>query len=237
MKPEPPITYPMRINKYLALKGFATRREADKLVELGTVYINNKKAKLGQKVYFGDAVELRRDERAAYRYVAYYKPRGNVTHSAKLGEGDVAESFKSEGLFPVGRLDKESEGLIILTNDGRVTERLLSPDRDHIKQYVVNTQERIRSGIPGILAKGMDTHLYGVLKPAKAEIIDTHVLTIDLSEGKKHQIRVMLDELHLTVKRLKRVKILNIKLGSLKPGAQREIQGEELKKFLSHLEL
>ncbi|MEN9852583.1 MAG: pseudouridylate synthase specific to ribosomal small subunit, rRNA pseudouridine2604 synthase [Candidatus Parcubacteria bacterium] len=236
MKQEP-ITYPMRINKYLSLKGFATRREADTLIGLGVVFINNKKAVLGQRVNFGDAVEVRRDSSAAYRYVAYYKPRGSITHSAQMGEDDVAGSFKNEGLFPVGRLDKDSEGLLILTNDGRITSRLLSPESDHIKQYVVTTQEKIRSGIPGILSKGMDTHLYGALKPAHAELIGDNVMTIDLSEGKKHQIRIMLDELHLTVKRLKRVKILNIKLGTLKSGQQREIQGEELKKFLSLLGL
>lgn len=229
------ITYPMRINKYLALKGFATRREADRLVEQGVVYINNKKAVLGQQVNFGDAVEMRGDSRADYKYVAYYKPRGAVTHSAMHGEGDVADEFSKLGLFPIGRLDKESEGLLILTNDGRITERLLSPDNDHTKEYVVTTQEKIRAGIPGILSKGMDTHLYGVLKPAKAKIIDDCVLQIDLVEGKKHQIRIMLDELHLTVRKLKRNKIMNIKLGTLRPGQQREILGRELEIFLAEL--
>lgn len=234
---EQKITYPMRINKYLALKGFATRREADKLIEMGVIFINNKKAGLGQKVEFGDQVEIRQDSKASYRYVAYYKPRGAVTHSAKGGEPDVAESFSTVGLFPIGRLDKESEGLLILTNDGRVTERLLSPENEHVKEYVVTTQEKIRAGIPGILGKGMDTHLYGVLKPARAKILDDHVMQIDLVEGKKHQIRVMLDELHLTVRKLKRNKIMNIKLGILRPGQQREILGRELEIFLSALGL
>ena len=234
---ETKITYPMRVNKYLALKGFATRREADRLVEMGVVFINEKKAVLGQQVAFGDKVELRQDKRADYRYVAYYKPRGSVTHSAKHGEGDVAEEFSTSGLFPVGRLDKESEGLLILTNDGRVTERLLSPDSEHIKEYVVTTQEKIRAGIPGILSKGMDTHIYGRLKPAQAKLLDDHVMQIDLVEGKKHQIRIMLDELHLTVRKLKRNKIMNIKLATLKPGQQREILGRELEVFLSLLGL
>jgi pseudouridine synthase len=229
--------YPMRINKYLALKGFATRREADKLIELGVIFVNNKKATIGQKIAFGDQVEIRQDTRAAYRYVAYYKPRGAVTHSAKYGESDVAEDFSSTGLFPIGRLDKESEGLLILTNDGRLTERLLSPENEHTKEYVVTTQEKIRAGIPGILAKGMHTHLYGELKPARAKLLDDHVMQIDLVEGKRHQIRVMLDELHLTVRKLKRNKIMNIKLGNLKPGGQREILGKEFEIFLSSLGL
>lgn len=232
-----PITYPMRINKYLALKGFATRREADNLITLGVVTINGKKAKLGDKVAFGDDVQLTGETGQKYRYVAYHKPRGTISHSAQFGEEDVADKFKTEGLFPVGRLDKESEGLLILTNDGRVTERLLSPEHEHVKEYVITTQERIRAGIPGILEKGMHTHLYGDLKPAKAKILDDHIMTIDLVEGKKHQIRIMLDELHLTVRKLKRTKIMNIKLGRLKPGQHREIVGKELTDFLSELGL
>lgn len=227
------IEYPIRINKYIALKGYATRREGDKLVEIGVVFINNKKAKIGQKVNFGDTVEIKSEGRQNYRYLAYYKPRGVVTHSAHNGENEVTQTFKDEGLFPIGRLDKESEGLLIITNDGRVTERLLSPEKDHDKEYVVTTQEKIRSGIPGILEKGMDTHIYGKLKPAAAKLVGDNTLTIVLTEGKKHQIRIMLDELHLTVKKLKRTRVCNVKLARLKPGQSREIVGAELDSFLS----
>jgi 23S rRNA pseudouridine2604 synthase len=230
------IIYPVRINKYIALKGFATRREADKMVEQGFVTINGVKAQIGQKVNSGDTVSIG-DSQKKHKYVAYYKPRGFVTHSAQYGEKDVAKSFKDEGLFPIGRLDKESEGLLIMTNDGRVTERLLSPEQHHTKEYVVTTAERIRAGIPGILAKGMDTHVFGKLSPANARIIADNTILIELTEGKKHQVRVMLDELHLTVKKLKRTKILNIKLGTMRPGNSREIVGDELAKFLAALEL
>ena len=124
--------FPMRINKYLALKGFATRRDADVLVEKKKVYINGSLAALGDKVHETDTVEVRGQARPrAYAYIAFHKPVGMDTHREATSTSNVLDSLPSDlkrlSLFPVGRLDKASSGLLILTNDGRITDRLLNP--------------------------------------------------------------------------------------------------------------
>jgi len=122
-KPE----YPMRINKYLASKRYCTRREADEIIEKGKVLINGKRAALGDKVSEKDVVEVKFRQKK-YRYFAYNKPRGIITHSPQGEEEDIAMKVPLEGVFPVGRLDKDSYGLIILTDDGRITDKLLNPE-------------------------------------------------------------------------------------------------------------
>src|SRR3569832_1762066 len=118
--------FPMRINKYLAGKGYSTRKDADRLIERGLVRINGVRAVLGQKVQAGDKVEVDYKPRT-FRYIAYHKPLGVVSHSPQYGEEDAAKSVGAPGVFPVGRLDTRSHGLLLLTDDARVTDRLLSP--------------------------------------------------------------------------------------------------------------
>src|SRR6185369_10309848 len=131
-------TFPMRINKYLAHKNLCTRREADTLITTGKVLLNGRPAVLGDKVQETDVVKvLFRTKK--YRYFAYNKPRGIITHSPGEGEKDIKQSIPLSGVFPIGRLDKDSEGLIVLTDDGRITDKLLNPDYDHEKEYVVTT--------------------------------------------------------------------------------------------------
>ncbi|OYV28079.1 MAG: hypothetical protein B7W98_00320, partial [Parcubacteria group bacterium 20-58-5] len=133
--------YPMRINKYLAHEGISTRRGADELIARKKVLINGRVAVIGEKVNEGDTVELRGKSSAKkFVYYAYHKPVGVITHSPQLGEKDIKQSVAlPKDVFPVGRLDKDSSGLIILTNDGRVTDRLLAPGYDHDKEYRVRT--------------------------------------------------------------------------------------------------
>ncbi|MFC1802231.1 S4 domain-containing protein, partial [Patescibacteria group bacterium] len=123
------IEYPIRINRYLLLKNYSSRREADRLIEQGQVRINGKKAKIGQKVERGDKVTIGKSvkELASKRvYLAFNKPRGIVTHNPIKGQKSIENILKySTKVFPMGRLDKNSHGLIILTNDGRVTDKLL----------------------------------------------------------------------------------------------------------------
>lgn len=127
------LVFPMGLNRYLALKGYATRRAADDLIREGSVMVNGKVAVIAQKVHEGDIVEVkRRGPAPKYSYFAYHKPLGVVTHSPQEGEQGIreatAKSDLPKGVFPVGRLDKNSHGLIILTDDGRVTDRLLNPE-------------------------------------------------------------------------------------------------------------
>ncbi len=209
----------IRINKYLQALGLASRREADKLVENGLVFINGKRAKNGILVNEGDSVVVK-GERKQCQYLAYYKPRGLATQDL-VGKQSVIAEWKKKGLYPVGRLDKESEGLMILTNDGRLAREILSGNSKYEKEYAVIVKEPLRAGIPSIFKSGMQTKSLGKLLPAKAEIINRTTLRVILNEGKRHQIRIMLNDLRYTIVSLKRVRIGDIKLGALKPGQTR----------------
>jgi len=224
----------VRINKYLAQKGIATRRDADKIISAGKVLINGKKAVLGDKVSENDDVEVLGKSSKKMVYYAYNKPRGVVTHSPQNGEKDIAKSIELKNVFPIGRLDKDSEGLLILTNDGRITDRLLNPDYDHEKEYIVKTRTPIKQSHLGIMERGMD--LEGITtKPCIAKMVDEFSFKIILKEGKKHQIRRMCDALSIPIESLKRVRVMNIKLGTLKPNEYRELVGKELENFLDSL--
>jgi 23S rRNA pseudouridine2604 synthase len=218
--------YPIRLNKYLRDMGLASRRESDRLIESGHVLVNGKKAQLGTMVNEGDDVSVREGVMKEMIYLAYYKPWGIATQGLK-GQPSVINEWQPRGLFPVGRLDKESEGLLILTNDGRITSRLLGDEETFEKEYIVEVREKLRSGIPAIFEKGMQTDL-GQLLPAQAKILNDHRLNIILHEGKKHQIRVMLSELGYTVSLLRRVRIGNIRLGNLTPGQTRNLNKKEV---------
>lgn len=218
----------MRINKYLADKKISTRRGADELIKNRKVFINGKLAVLGSQVSEADKVEVRGIKKKEYKYFAYDKPVGIETASPK------------KDLFPIGRLDKNSHGLLILTDDGRITDALLNPKYFHEKEYVVKTSNKLRSSFKqkmeaGVNIEGKEDYL--LTQPCKVKIIDDFTFKIILTEGKKHQIRRMCSALFQEVADLKRERIMNIKLGNLKPGAVREIKGEELEVFQKSLGL
>src|SRR3989338_1479093 len=218
-------SYPMRINKYLALRKISTRRGADDLIVAKKVFINGKFAVLGSKVTETDKVEVKGGEQKKYKYFAYNKPIGVETDSPQ------------EDLFPLGRLDKNSHGLLILTNDGRITDQLLNPKYFHEKEYVVRTLNKLRSSFKqkmeaGVKIEGQENY---VTKKCKVKILSDFAFRIILTEGKKHQIRRMCSALFQEVADLKRERIMNIKLGNLKSGQMREIKGEELVNFLKSI--
>ena len=238
----------VRINKYLALKKIATRRGADELVKEKKVFINGKLAILGSKVNEQDKIEVKGAKLKEYLYFAYNKPIGIETSSPR------------EDLFPLGRLDKNSHGLLILTNDGRITDQLLNPKYFHEKEYIVRTLNKLRSSFKQKMEAGVNidpvrsrsprgdrsipvfgrTASNGVegytTKPCKVQILNDFTFRITLTEGKKHQIRRMCSALFQEVADLKRERITNIKLGNLKSNALREIKGEELVIFLRSLQ-
>ena len=216
----------MRINKYLAWKKISTRRGADELVNDRMVLINGKQAVLGSKVNEGDKVTVREEKDPAkikqYVYFAYNKPIGIETTSPK------------EGLFPLGRLDKASHGLLIVTNDGRITDQLLNPKYVHEKEYVVKTKEKLRSSFKAKMEAGVNIEGYKTQK-CQVKIMNDFTFRIILTEGKKHQIRRMCSALFQEVADLKRERIMNIKLGNAKPKSLREIKGLELSTFLNQV--
>lgn len=213
--------YPIRINKYLRDSGLASRREADKLVETGFVLVNGKQVKNGFMVNKDDKVVVK-DIDKKYQYIAYYKPKGLATQDL-INKKSVITEWKDKGLYPIGRLDKESEGLLLLTNDGRFAKQVLSEKTKYEKEYIVTVKETLRPGIVQIFQKGMETEALGKLLPVKTRIINKTTLRMILNEGKKHQIRVMLSDLYYNVISLKRVRIGNIKIGNLKPGEKKEL--------------
>lgn len=229
--PEKPL-YPMRINKYLAHKNVTTRRGADELIQKKKVFINNIVAVLGDKVNDGDVVEVKQSGKPTpLLYYAYYKPVGVITHSPQMGEKDVLESSNLKGVFPIGRLDKQSEGLLILTSDGRLTDKLLNPELDHEKEYVVTTTDNLRPSFKEYMEKGIRLDDY-TTKKCKVKIIGDKTFSIVLTEGKKHQIRRMCEVMHNQVRDLKRTRIMNVKLGKLASNGYRKIDGEELEILL-----
>lgn len=221
------------------MKSYSTRKGADDLIKDKKVFINGRLAVLGDKVKETDRVEVRGAKNAKdFIYLAYNKPKGIVTHSADGDAQDIADIFPDATVAPIGRLDKDSHGLIILSNDGRVTDRLLSPKYDHEKEYVVVTKQKLRASFKQKMEAGVK--IEGEDEPTKkcsVEILSEDKFKIVLTEGKKHQIRRMCVALFQEVKDLKRTRIMNIKLGQLKSNQHRKIEGDELKKFLKSLSL
>lgn len=233
--------FPMRINKYLADQKIASRREADTLISAGKVLVNGKKAVLGQQINEGDKVTLSGATKK-YQYLAYYKGRGVITHSPAEGEVDIAMRLKRDysltSVAPVGRLDKDSEGLIILSNDGRITGPLLDPESGHEKEYEVTVDKPVTGMFLKLMAIGVDIEGYRT-KPAvvKASARNQKKFNLTITEGKKHQIRRMCAALGYQIDTLKRVRVMNIVLGDIKANQYRKIAGEELKTLMKELGL
>jgi 23S rRNA pseudouridine2604 synthase len=230
--------YPMRLNKYLAHQGTASRREADTLIEKGLVLVNGKPATMGQKVERTDVVTLKGDTKEK-KYLAYYKGRGIITHSPGEGEVDIATRLKDDygitDVYPVGRLDKDSEGLLILTNDGRITGPLLDPEAAHEKEYEVTVDKPVNGFFLKQLEHGVNIEGYTTKKATATKMAHKLKFTLTITEGKKHQIRRMCAALGYQVQSLKRVRIANVVIGELKPNQYRILKGEELSAFLKEL--
>lgn len=234
--------FPMRLNKFLAVRGYATRRSADALIEERRVFVNGKIATLGQKIEESDLVEIKDLDTKKYRYILYYKPRGIVTHSPSDYETDIETQIRKDhkitGVFPVGRLDKESEGLILLTNDGRVTDKMLNPEIGHERTYEVTVDKRVTQTFLNGLSRGVNIEGYRT-KPATAEKSkkDEFTFTITLTEGKKHQIRRMCAYFGYQVRVLKRTHMHTLELKQLKSGAMYELKPKEARTLTQSLGL
>lgn len=227
------LSFPVRINKYLASRKHCTRRGADGLVADGKVRINGRVARVGELVHQGDEVEVRAQARA-YRYYAYHKPRGVITHSPQGDETAIEDEIPIRGVFPIGRLDKDSYGLIILTDDGRITDALLNPAHTHEKEYQVSTRDMLPPGFKRGMERGVDIGGYKT-KPCIVQVLGKRTFSIILTEGKKHQIRRMCGAFGMSAVELKRVRIMNVRLGALKAGELRPLKGAELSTFLDLL--
>ncbi|MCQ2543816.1 MAG: rRNA pseudouridine synthase [Lachnospiraceae bacterium] len=222
-----------RINKYIALCGICSRREADTLIEAKRVTINNQIAEPGSKVKDGDIVmldgkEVKPEEK---KVVAYYKPVGVTCTEADVHANvTLTEAFKyPTRLTYAGRLDEESEGLLLMTNDGDLIHCMMLGSNNHEKEYEVVVDKAIDPMIIDRMQKGLYLYDLEVMtKPCKVVSLSDKSFRITLTQGLNRQIRRMCFECGLDVVSLKRIRVCNIHLGDLKPNEYREIDGEEL---------
>jgi 23S rRNA pseudouridine2604 synthase len=227
----------MRLNQYIAACGVCSRREADRLIEAGEVLVDGVPARLGMNLRGDETVTVRGkvvQSQQTSVVVAWYKPVG-VTCTARDPHADktIADAFR----YPVrltyaGRLDRDSEGLLLMTNDGKLIDAMMRGANGHEKEYIVRLRSRISDGELHRLEKGIYLReLEKTTRPCRVERLGDRTFRIVLTQGLNRQIRRMCRALGHEVRTLKRTRIVNIELGALKPGQQRKIEGEELRQL------
>ena len=225
----------IRINKYLSENGYCSRREADRLIELGQVFINNKRAKLGDKVSENDDVRVHgRDKKKPPEkiYIMLNKPAGVIVTTDQSKKDNVIDFINiQERVFPVGRLDVKSEGLLLLTNDGVLANRLMHPKYEHEKEYVVLVDRPLDMKDIKRLQTGVDLD-DGITLPAKVRKMDDNRFAIILREGRNRQIRRMCEALGYNVEALTRTRILTLRMPSTYPvGNWRSLTESEIREL------
>ena len=226
----------INLNKFISSTGICSRREAEKLITSGRVTINGKPTQLGNRVFEGDLVKVDGKPLQAKPktiYIALNKPIGIVcTTDSKEKKNIVKFLNYPERLFPIGRLDKPSEGLIFLTNDGDIVNKILRAGNNHEKEYIVTVDKTITDRFVNRMGNGIPI-LGTVTHKCKVEKISDKVFKIILTQGLNRQIRRMCEYLDYKVTKLKRTRIMNVELGNLKTGEWRELSSEEMKKINS----
>lgn len=222
-----------RLNKFISETGICSRREADRLIEQGRVTVNGELAGMGIKVSTQDEVRVNNKPlraKPAPVYLVYNKPIGiTCTTDPEIPENIVdAVGYKKSRIFPIGRLDKPSCGLILLTNDGDIVNKILRAGNAHEKEYVVSMDKPITDDFVQRMGAGVPI-LDTVTKPCKVRKIGHKTINIILTQGLNRQIRRMAEYLGFSVTSLRRDRIMNIELGNLKPGQWRYVTPQELK--------
>lgn len=221
----------MRLNKFLAESGACSRREADALIAAGQVTVNGARAELGTQVGEGDDVRLngqRVSEKPAAIYIALNKPVGVTCTTDTRDPTNIIDYIgHAERIFPIGRLDKDSDGLILLTNNGDIVNDILRAANHHEKEYLVSVNKPVTPEFISGMAAGAP--ILGTLtRRCRVQKVETHSFRIVLTQGLNRQIRRMCEHFGYDVSRLQRVRIMNIRLGGLKPGQWRNLRDDEL---------
>lgn len=225
----------IRLNKYIASSGICSRREADKLIESGKVSVNGVVADLGTRVLEGDSVEVEGRSvtpEDSMIYIAFNKPLGITCTTDRRDPSNIIDYINfSERIFPIGRLDKNSSGLILLTNNGDIVNTLLRSENGHEKEYVVTIdrpydKEFIKTMSTGVPVLGRMT------LPAEVIPVNAKTFRIILKQGMNRQIRRMCEYLGYKVTRLKRIRFMNVKLGDLETGKWRYLTAAEKKELI-----
>ena len=227
----------MRLNKYISETGICSRREADSWIEQGRVNINGKRAELGTQVNEGDEVRVNGRVVGAKKrqvYIALNKPVGITCTTERHIAGNIIDFVNHpDRIFPIGRLDKDSEGLILLTNNGDIVNEILRVENKHEKEYIVTVDRPVTADFLDGMAKGVRLpELETTTKPCRASRVGDRVFRIVLTQGLNRQIRRMCEAFGYDVRRLQRVRIINLRLGNLKVGAWRDLTAEELRGLL-----
>lgn len=227
----------MRINKFLAEKGHCSRREADKLILEGRVRIGGKAAVLGDTVTAGQKVTLDGKsvgESPAKIYIAFNKPAGVVcTTDTRIKDNIISFIGYPERIFPIGRLDKDSEGLILLTNDGDIVNKVLRAENEHQKEYHVRLEhpvsdEQLAKLLDGVTIFNPEKNENVIVRAKSVTRISDAEAGVILTQGLNRQVRRMFEAVGSKVVKLRRVRIMHIKLGKLKPGYYRALSKAEI---------
>ncbi|WP_028609521.1 23S rRNA pseudouridine(2604) synthase RluF [Paenibacillus harenae] len=229
----------MRINKFISETGFCSRREADKLVDSGRVTINGAVAQLGSQAELEDDVRVdgkRIGEQRHHVYIALNKPVGITSTTELHVKGNIVDFVgHSERIFPIGRLDKDSEGLILLTNDGDIVNPILRSEGKHEKEYLVTVDRPVTAEFLKGMASGV--HILGSMTlPCVITRVTDRVFRIILTEGRNRQIRRMCEAFGYHVRKLQRQRIMNIHLGGLPVGKWRDLTEEEKQTLFRELD-
>lgn len=222
----------IRLNKYISSTGYCSRREADALIESGRVSVNGRIGVLGDKVTDQDQITVNgkplRPSSKAPVYLALHKPVGITCTTERHIRGNVIDFIGyPERIFPIGRLDKDSEGLLFLTSDGDIVNKILRAGNQHEKEYIVTVDRPVTDTFVRRMAKGVPI-LSTTTLPCKVNKEGPYVFRIILTQGLNRQIRRMCSQLGYTVKRLKRIRIMNVTLDGLPLGKWRLLTPTEL---------
>lgn len=232
----------MRLNNFVSSTGLCSRREADKLIESGKVTVNGKKASLGQKIEEGDAVKVNgklisSKKKPRRIYIAFNKPVGVICTTENHVKGNIVDYINhKERIFPIGRLDKESEGLILLTNDGTIVNEILRAENNHEKEYLVTVDRPVTDGFLKEMSNGITIYnpvkkKHEKTKPCKVKRASEKSFKIVLSQGLNRQIRRMCQVHNYEVLKLRRIRIDRLKLGELPVGKWRYLNEGEVQKL------
>ena len=228
----------VRINKYLSAAGVCSRREADRLIEAGKITVNGQTAVTGMTVsdeddIFVNGKPVQKEDKPVL--LAYNKPRGVVCTSAKDEPDNIIDRIHYPvRIYPVGRLDKDSEGLILLTNQGDLMDKLLRSRNLHEKEYIVTVNRPVSAEFVKKMSEGVPI-LDTVTRPCRVKKLSSCEFSIILTQGLNRQIRRMCEALDYRVRKLVRVRVANITLGELPSGQYREIRGAELGSLLAEV--
>lgn len=232
----------IRLNKFLSDAGVCSRRAADKAIEAGEVFVNGKPAVMGQRIMTTDTVEyegkLVSNDNKKEVLIAYNKPAGIVCTAEKREKNNIIDHLKyPERIYPIGRLDKDSTGLILLTNQGDLVNKIMRAVNAHEKEYIVSVDKEITGDFIKKMSGGVYLdELEVTTRKCKVKKLSKYEFNIVLTQGLNRQIRRMCQMLGYRVKTLKRVRIMNIELSDLKEDTYRDVTAEELKVLTSMLE-